>query len=157
VAGVVVGQAGWRTLFGMLAAVGAALLAASLGMPESRGDRRHLDLAGATSYVGGLILALTGVIAATDHGWTDTRVVLPVASGLALLAWFARPQRHTDHPLLDLSLLANRHIGGWLLAGLTLAVGTLGALTHVPVYLQATDRFSPRPRARSSWRSHCPC
>lgn len=142
-AGLVVGHLGWRAFFALLAVVALVLLAAAAAMPESRGVQTHLDLLSALCYVAGMVLAMVGVLQATDHGWADVRVVVPVATGIGALALFVRRQRNVTDPLLDVSLLTDRRVTGWLLAGLTLAVGTLGALTQLPVFLQSTGRFSP--------------
>lgn len=142
-AGLIVGQLGWRALFLSLVAVAGALLAATAAMPESRGEQTRLDLPGALGYVAGLVLAMVGVLQATDHGWTDGRVLAPVVAGIVLLTVFVGRQRHVTDPLLDVSLLTDRHIAGWLLAAVTLAIGTLGALTQLPIFLQSTGRFSP--------------
>jgi MFS family permease len=142
-AGLIVGQFGWRALFLFLAAAAGALLVATAAMPESRGEQTRIDLPGALGYVAGLVLAMVGVLQATDHGWTDLRVIAPIVVGLALLTWFVRRQRRVSEPLLDVSLLADRHIIGWSLAAVTLAVGLMGALTQLPIFLQATGRFGP--------------
>lgn len=142
-AGLIVGQLGWRALFSVLAGVAAILLGAAAAMPDSRGEPTRLDLPSACCYIAGLVLTMTGVLQATDHGWTDPRVLGPIVVGTAALAGFVRGQRRLRDPLLDLTLLADRQITGWLLAGLTLAVGTLGALTQLPVFLQSTGRFGP--------------
>lgn len=142
-AGLIVGHLGWRALFGVLVTVAVVLLVAVAGMPESRGEQGRLDLPGALAYVAGVVLAVVGILQATDHGWASVSTVAPIGIGLGILALFARRQHHVANPLLDLSLLADRRLRGWLLAGLTLAVGTLGALSYLPVFLQATGRFGP--------------
>lgn len=136
-AGVVVGQFGWRVLFGVFGAVALVLLASAIAMPSGRGGQAGLDLASAATYVVGFGAVMVGVLQATDHGWTDPRVLLPIAGGIGLLAHFVRRQRRAADPLLDLTMLANPIITGWLLVAVTLAFGTLGALTQLPVLLQA--------------------
>lgn len=116
-AGLIVGHLGWRALFLMLVVIAGTLLAAATAMPESRGEQTRIDVPGALCYVVGLVLAMVGVLQATDHGWADVRVIAPVVAGVALLTVFVRRQRHISDPLIDVSLLADRHIAGWLLAG----------------------------------------
>lgn len=142
-AGIVVGQLGWRALFGAFAAVSIVLLASSMAMPRSRGEQARIDLASAASYIVGFGAVMVGVLQATDYGWADPRVLLPIVGGAGLLVLFIHRQRRAEDPLLDLALLADPIVAGWLLAAFTLAFGTLGALTQLPVFLQATGAYSP--------------
>ncbi|GLW53258.1 MFS transporter [Kitasatospora phosalacinea] len=104
--------------------------------------RTKLDGAGAALFVLGLGLLMAGVTQGPANGWTSPPVLAALTAGPALLVAFAVRQSRTAHPLLDLSLVRDRHYLAWTVAGLSAAVGFAGSLTHLPTYFQGVDGLS---------------
>ncbi|MFB7948218.1 MFS transporter [Kitasatospora phosalacinea] len=104
--------------------------------------RTKLDGAGAALFVLGLGLLMAGVTQGPANGWTSPPVLAALAAGPALLAAFAVRQSRTARPLLDLTLVRDRHYLAWTVAGLSAAVGFAGSLTHLPTYFQGVDGLS---------------
>ena len=98
-----------------------ALVAGWKLLPESRDpEQPRLDFVGAGLSIVGLTALVWTLIEAPNHGWTDVMTLGGFAVALAVLGSFIAWERHTDHPMLDLSFFADRRF----------SVGT-GAVTLV--------------------------
>ena len=121
--GVLTEYASWRWVFLINLPIGAVLLAAAPRLlPDTRGTRRRLDLAGALIGTGALLSLVYGVIRAGSHGWGDqlssTAMVIAVALGVT----FVGVERSVAEPTLPLGLLAHRvRLGAYVVAGLLFA------------------------------------
>lgn len=142
VAGVLVGGLGWRWVFGLFAGVAVGLAGLSLLTRDSRSAEGSIDLLGTIAYVVGLAAAQIGILQTTERGWSSGFVWVPLSGGVLVLGWFLARQRRTARPLLDVRLFADRHIAGWLLVCLMVAVGTMGALATMPTFLQAASGWT---------------
>ena len=97
--------------------------------PESRGG---LDWTGAILALIGLGGICFGLIAAPDFGWTDVRVVAPLASGLLLLGAFIWTERHSGSPMLPLDLFQSGTFSSVNLLTLLLYAALAGAFFFLP-------------------------
>jgi EmrB/QacA subfamily drug resistance transporter len=114
------------------------LVAIALLLPESRAAQRpRIDVPGVLLSSLGLVAFTYGVIQGGESGWGAPSTILTLALGIAALAAFGLWQRHTDHPLVDLSLFRSRGFTwGGILA--TLAMFSMfGVLFAMPQYFQA--------------------
>lgn len=115
--------ASWRWVFWVNVPIGALVLAAALRvLPESRGPRRRLDLAGAAVGTTALTCLAFGVIRGGEHGWSDPSARLALVAAVLALALFARIESTVPEPTLPLGLL--RHpvrAGAYAVAGLLFA------------------------------------
>ncbi len=125
-----------------LAAFGAVALV--LLLPESRSEKPlALDLPGTVFSSVGLGAVIYGLISAGEHGWGATQTWAPVIAGLASLAAFVLWDRHTDHPLVELSLFSDARFS-WGTVHATIAnFAFFGLLFAVPQYFQSVDGTSP--------------
>lgn len=124
--GVLTGSFGWEAVFLVNVPLAAAGVLAAFAVLSPDGARRpgRFDLPGAVTGT----LGVTGVVFAVAHGpewgWTSSAVLGSLAAAVALLAAFFMIEARSDHPLLPLRLLANRHTstaaGTLLIYGLTL-------------------------------------
>ncbi|GAB2637076.1 DHA2 family efflux MFS transporter permease subunit [Prescottella soli] len=114
------------------------LCAVALLVPESRSaDPGRFDVPGAVLASTGLLALTYGFIAAGSDGWGAAHVLASLAAGVALLGGFLLWEKHSDHPLIDLRLLADRDYAAG--AGLTTLVSLVmfGLLFTLPLYLGA--------------------
>jgi EmrB/QacA subfamily drug resistance transporter len=108
----------WGSIFMVNIPIAAlAIIGGALFVPTSR------DPAAPRVDVGGLILSAIGVttlvytvIEAPTWGWTDGRTAAGFALAAAVLVAFARWERRSTHPMLDVSVFANRRFSGGSLA-----------------------------------------
>ncbi|MEU9126474.1 MFS transporter, partial [Streptomyces sp. NPDC048506] len=108
ISGVLVTLLTWRWVFGALAAVAAATALAAPRLlprvpPPSAG---RVDVAGAALATVGLGAAGYGLAMAGTHGWSTVQVLVPLGTGILLLAAFAVVEKTIAHPLLPPRLLA---------------------------------------------------
>ncbi|WP_162458301.1 MFS transporter [Pseudactinotalea terrae] len=134
-AGWIVAQAGWRGTFVVLAAVSVLMVVSTYLIEESRAAQpRRLDVGGAVLLAIGLSLLLLGISTGTGSGFTVVVVGELVAACLVLAAFVVRCLRVAE-PLLDLALVKNRQVAGWLLASVMGPVGLAGFTVYLPTYL----------------------
>ncbi|MEZ5322090.1 MAG: MFS transporter [Microthrixaceae bacterium] len=85
-----------------------ALVACYLVVPDSRDDAdAHLDPVGALLSIVGLAALLYGIIEAPAEGWTDTKVLVGFAVGLAFGVGFFMWERRATHPMLDVTFFGD--------------------------------------------------
>ncbi len=143
--GLLVGSAGWRSLFWLNVPLTAlAVLACHLLVPAARPvPGRRIDLPGAVTAAVALTAAVYAVIDAGEHG-LGTATVL--AAGVAVLAGagFVLAERRAADPLLPLALLRSwRFVGANLVAGAMNFTG-LGTVLVSTLYLQGVLGFTPQ-------------
>ncbi|MGW7516439.1 MFS transporter [Streptomyces sp. NPDC054796] len=137
VAGWLVSAFGWREMFLVFAGIGVLVLLGTAFMRESRADvRPKVDVYGTIAFVIGMVALMYGINQAAEAGWGSVSVLGFLAVGLVVLAVFLQVERRSEFPVLDLELVRNRPFLGWLLAALTMSIGTVGVLVYLPTYLQ---------------------
>ena len=104
-------QYGWRSVFYINVPVGALAILLSLrfipyARPERRGER--FDIAGAVTFLAGLVALLLALNQGHAWGWTSVPVVALAAAAAAALAGFIAIERRSGSPMLDLSLFRAR-------------------------------------------------
>ncbi|OZM78033.1 MFS transporter [Pseudonocardia sp. MH-G8] len=115
-AGVVVGGLlaagpGWRWAFLIHVPVGISLLVAALVLlPADRAEERapRLDVAGAVTVTGGLLVFVYALHHAAGHGWFTWSALVTFTAAGALLALFVRIEARATAPLVPAALLRNR-------------------------------------------------
>jgi EmrB/QacA subfamily drug resistance transporter len=135
----------WGSVFLINVPVGAlAVTALMLFLPDSRNvTARPTDLAGAALSTAGLVALVYGVVEAPDRGWTSVEVLGFGGLGLVLLAAFAWWEGRTDHPMIDLELLARPRFGWGTACATIAAFAMIGLLFVLPLYLQAVRGDDP--------------
>ena len=87
----------------------------------------------ATASLGALVFALSQ---ATDAGWTSVQTLGIGSAGLAGLAAFAALELHTRKPLLNISRLGERGVGGGFVMMLAASAVLFGSFLLTSIYLQ---------------------
>ncbi|RFZ53509.1 MFS transporter [Mycobacterium liflandii] len=114
-----------------------AIVSVNMFVPTSRKpDRPPLDLPGLlVSTVGVTVLTYT-LIEAPNIGWASARTAAGFALAVVLLAVFLWLERRTWHPILDLSIFANRRFSGGTAAVTTAYLVMCGFIFVATQYLQ---------------------
>jgi EmrB/QacA subfamily drug resistance transporter len=116
----------------------ACLAGAALLVPESRDpESRRLDLVGCGLSVAALCALVWGLIEASDRGWTDTTIVAAFAGGAAIAAAFIAWERHTDHPMLDVSVFRNLRFSAASASIAFVYFALMGVMYFQTTYLQS--------------------
>ncbi|MEV5986195.1 MFS transporter [Streptomyces sp. NPDC052051] len=128
----------WGAIFLVNLPVAALGLVAVVALvPESKnphGDRP--DLLGALLSTVGMASLVFAIISGPQHGWTSSRVLLPAAFALVVLAGFAYWESRIPYPMLDLHFFRNRRFTGAVAGAVLIAFGMGGALFLLTQHLQ---------------------
>ncbi|TDD71282.1 MFS transporter [Jiangella aurantiaca] len=127
---------GWRWAFLLNVPVGVVLIAlATVFLTTDRAGERtgRLDVAGAATVTGALLLFVYALHHAAGHGWLAGSTLALFAAAAALLAAFVQIERRSADPLVPPSTLRNRplvaaNITGFLAFGALLAFIFIGSL-----------------------------
>ena len=129
----------WRAIFFINLPVGVGVAVAAMKVvpaDRARPQWRGLDLRGtvvATASLGALVFALSQAAAA---GWTSVQTVGIGIAGLVGLAAFAALELHTRKPLLNISRLGERGVGGGFVMMLAASAVLFGSFLLTSIYLQ---------------------
>ena len=84
------------------------LVAGFVLIPNSKDPSApKLDPIGAVLSITALTALLFAIIEAPAEGWGDPTILATLATGVVLLVSFVFWERHTDHPMLDVTFFAN--------------------------------------------------
>jgi EmrB/QacA subfamily drug resistance transporter len=138
--------ADWRMIFFVNLPVALVLAVTALKVIPADAARprwRGLDLRGAllaTTSLGAIVYAITQ---GSSAGWTSTQTLGFGLAGLVGLAGFGVLETRTEKPLLNVSRLADRAVGGGLFLMLAAAGSIFGLFFLCSVYLQNVLGTSP--------------
>lgn len=102
---------GWRWAFLINVPVGVAMIATALiALPADRAGKRtaRLDVAGATTVTGGLLLFVYALHHGAGHGWLSLSTLALFAAAGGLLVAFVRIEARSPAPLVPVSTWRNR-------------------------------------------------
>lgn len=102
----------------------------------ARDHERKLDTLGLVLLSTGLPLIVYGLANVAGLGMQDARTWLPIASGLVLVAWFARHAWFHENPLLDVRLYRNRAFSLASITTFSLGAFLFGSIVLLPLYYQ---------------------
>ncbi|HVU68292.1 MAG TPA: MFS transporter [Ktedonobacteraceae bacterium] len=135
----------WGVIF--LINVPIVLLAIPICMwlvPESKDPlASRLDLPGALLSIAGMFSLLFGIIEAPTYGLAEPRILVALLLALVLLTGFVLWERHTDTPMLDLSIFRQSAISASVLALTLASLGMTGGLFFLTQYLQLVLGYTP--------------
>ncbi len=149
--GLVVGgaltEAGWRWVFLLPAPVALAILAAAVRFVPDDGrpaqGRRRVDVAGAATVTGGMLLLVATVVEAPAAGWTSARTLGGLAGAVALIAAFVAVERRVAAPLVRLGILRSGAIVRANLGAMALLGAWVGFQFVLTLHLQGARGWSP--------------
>ena len=138
--GVLTSAFDWRAVFFINVPIGVVTLVATLravpaGTTAGAG-LRGLDVPGAVTLVGGLLLLVNAIESINSHGWTDALTLVSAVGAAVLLTVFALVERRVKAPLVPPRTWRVRSLvsASTVMAGVTGAV--VGAIFLSSLYLQ---------------------
>ena len=146
---------GWRWAFFINVPVGTtaivlAVVFLSADRPEDRANR--LDLSGATTVTGGLLLLVYALHHAAQHGLVSVSALLLFAAAALLLAAFVRIEARSEAPLVPAAILRNRRLVAANLAAFLAFAALLAFIFIGSLLMQQALGYSPT-RTGLAWLS----
>jgi len=136
----------WRWVFYMnlpFGAVAMALVATALRGEAPRARRPAIDWRGAACFTAGIVLVMLGLVeAGREAAWSGVGVLAPLTAGAVTLAAFVVVERRAVEPIVPLGLFTNRMVVAAVLTRSLAAMAMFGALTFVPLFVQAVTGAS---------------
>ncbi len=140
--GVLTDWAGWAWIFFTNVPVCVVVLLLSVMLlPESPGNRVRLDLPGAITATGALVLLLLTLFRIAEHG-TDPLVLVFGAGAAVLATAFVGVERRSPAPLVPMRIFASRTLVGGNLIVVIAGIAVDGLLIVVTLYAQQVLGFS---------------
>jgi MFS family permease len=135
----------WRANFGfqVLVIVTILFLTRRLGDPRAPDPHAVFDTTGAVLSAVGLVLLVTGILAADNNTWLMLGLLLAGAAVLSGFFWWIRSRERTGHhPLLPTSLFRNRTSNLGLVTQNAQWLVLMGVSFTVGAYLQVVRHYS---------------
>ncbi|OBA63079.1 transporter [Mycobacterium sp. 1100029.7] len=134
----------WGAIFMVNIPVAAlAIIGAVLFVPTSRDPAApRVDLPGLLLSAAGVTALVYTVIEAPSWGWTSTRAAIGFATAAALLVGFAWVEKRSSHPMLDVTVFANRRFSGGSLAVTAGFLTLFGFIFVITQYFQFIKEYS---------------
>ncbi|MFF3781583.1 MFS transporter [Streptomyces sp. NPDC001933] len=135
----------WRWAFFINVPVAALVVAlAPAVITDSRpAARPRLDVPGAVTVTGGLLLLVYGLTQAGESGWTRPTTLAALLAGLALLVAFRAVEKKAAAPLVPVHILKRRSVIWGNTAGLIAFVTETSLVFLLTLYLQEVLGYSP--------------
>jgi EmrB/QacA subfamily drug resistance transporter len=136
----------WRWNFFINVPVGIFVLICSMRvLPKHESEETHhdLDLPGAVSVTGALMLLVYALSKAPTEGWTSHNILLYFAGTVLLLITFVINELRVKHPLVPLSVFRLRNITGANLIQLCIASALFSVFFFTTLYVQNVLGYSP--------------
>jgi EmrB/QacA subfamily drug resistance transporter len=136
----------WHWIFLVNVPIGALVVFLSLrllpGMPgTARGER--IDLAGAATVTGALMLAIYAIVNGNQEGWTSAQTLGLLGGSVALLGAFLWIESHVRSPLVPLRLFRFRNFSTANVVGVLWAAAMFAWFFLAALYMQFVLGYSP--------------
>jgi len=143
--GLLIEQLSWRWIFYVNLPIGVAglVFSAIYLVEHTEPTAGGFDIAGFLLSGVGLATLLFGMAEGPVKGWTDPRVLGPLAVAVACFVALVKVELSKTHPMLDLRLLADRSFRTPNLVSFASFGALLGLLFLLPQFLQGPRGLSP--------------
>lgn len=144
--GVLTQYLGWRWNFFINVPVGIIVyLVASRIVPRHESEETHndLDLPGAVSITGAMILLVYGLVEGPTKGWTSLTTLVCLIVAAALLAFFVFNEQRAKHPLVPLRIFSIRNVTGANLTLFPIVASMFSMFFFTSLYIQDIMRYKP--------------
>lgn len=145
IGGVLTDTLSWRWVLLINVPIGAlVLVAAALRITEGRaGDRRRIDFLGAVLVTAGLAAVAYGIVQTEAEGWTAAATLVPLLSGVVLLAAFVLVEARTAVPLVPLRVFSVRAVSSANVSMMLMGSATFTMWYFMTVYAQNVLGYTP--------------
>jgi EmrB/QacA subfamily drug resistance transporter len=135
----------WHWIFLVNIPVGILVFVLSLRLlPSAPGVATgRLDVAGAVSITGALMLAVYAIVNGNEAGWTSAQTLGLLGGAVALLVGFLVIEARIATPLMPLGLFKNRNVSTANTVGALMAAGMFAYFFFSALYLQQVLDYSP--------------
>jgi MFS family permease len=146
IGGLIASALSWRAafIFQALVIVVIVVLSRHVEDPRPADPTRHFDILGAVLSAVGLVLIVSGILAADDNGWLFVGLVV---AGVLVLVWFfvhvRAEERSGGEPLLSTSLFRNRTSNLGMVTQNVQWLMLIGVSFTVAAYLQVVRGYNP--------------
>jgi EmrB/QacA subfamily drug resistance transporter len=144
--GILAGVLGWRSVFYINVPIGLAGLAATwfLVPPDAAvAEGERFDLAGASLFLGGLVLLMLALNQGYAWGWLSPVILGSFAAAVVLLAAFVIVEGRVVCPMLDLSLFGERVLSAAMAGAVVNYIVIYTVVFLMPFYLIQGRGLSP--------------
>jgi EmrB/QacA subfamily drug resistance transporter len=136
----------WHWIFLVNIPVGILVYVLSLrllpgGAGSARGER--VDVAGALTATGGLVLAVYAIVNGNEKGWSSAQTLGLLGAAAALLVVFLAVESRIRSPLVPLSLFRARNVSTANVVGVLMAAGMFAWFFFSALYLQQLLGYTP--------------
>jgi EmrB/QacA subfamily drug resistance transporter len=135
----------WHWIFLVNLPIGVLVAVLSMRLlPADRGTHTgRLDIAGAVTVTGALMLATYAIVNGNQNGWTSAETLGLLAAAVALLATFIAIEARVAAPLMPLRLLRLRNLAVSNVVGILWAGAMFAWFFMSALYLQLVLGYSP--------------
>ncbi|WP_321819738.1 MULTISPECIES: DHA2 family efflux MFS transporter permease subunit [unclassified Burkholderia] len=137
--GVLTSALSWHWIFLVNLPLGVAVYAACTALLPARtppAERAPLDLAGAVTVTGALMLAVYAIVHGNAAGWTSAQTLVQLGAAAALAIAFVVVESRVPHPLMPLRLFARRNLAAANAVGVLWAAAMFAWSFISALYLQ---------------------
>lgn len=144
--GIITQYLNWRWNFFVNVPVGIGIVFTALRIlpvHESEAEHTSLDLPGAISVTGGLMMLVYGLVKAPTEGWTSHASQLHFGIALALLVFFLINESRVKYPLMPLNIFKIRNLSGADSLMMLITAGMFSIFFFTTLYLQEILGYTP--------------
>ena len=144
--GVITQYLSWRWNFFVNIPVGIGVVITALRILDTHkttSEHNSLDLPGAISVTGGLMMLVYALVKAPTYGWTDHRTLIYFGISIAALIFFVVNENRVAHPLMPLRIFRIRNLSGADSLMLLLTAGLFSIFFFTTLYMQEILGYSP--------------
>jgi EmrB/QacA subfamily drug resistance transporter len=144
--GVLTDLLSWHWIFFINIPVGAAVFVLSRRLlPEAPGlaGGTRLDVGGALTITGSLMLAVYAIVNGNETGWVTVETLGLLAAAVVLLVAFLVIELRVAAPLVPLGIFRNRDVSSANVVGALMAAGMFAYFVFSALYLQQVLGYTP--------------
>jgi EmrB/QacA subfamily drug resistance transporter len=136
----------WHWIFLVNIPVGIAVFVLSVYLcptVQAPAGERRLDIGGAVTVTGALMLAVYAIVKGNEVGWTSGQTLGILGAALILFAVFVVIEARHPAPLMPLSLFRHRNLSVANVVGVLMAAAMFAMFFFAALYLQLVLEYSP--------------